>query len=160
MARVHHLRSGEAVTVEVVVAPVVRPLRHAVLRPGWPDAESVYLGDDHPSAAHVAVRAQDAGEVLAVGTVLPEASPWEPEVPAWRIRGMAAQERRRGEGLGKLVLEALIDHVSAHGGGVLWCNARIKASTFYQRAGFETRGDTFDLPGIGEHRQMWRLVEV
>ncbi len=160
MTRVRHLPSGEAVTVEVVAAEVVRPLRHAVLRPGWPEAESVYPGDDHPSAAHVAVRAEEGGQVLAVGTVLREASPWEPEVPAWRIRGMAAEEQRRSQGLGTLVLEGLIEHVSGQAGGVVWCNARIKASTFYERAGFETRGDTFDLPGIGEHRQMWRLVEV
>jgi GNAT superfamily N-acetyltransferase len=160
MAPVHHLPSGEPVAVEVVGAEVVRPLRHAVLRSGWPDEESVYPGDDHPSAAHVAVRSGDARDVLAVGTVLSEASPWQPDVPAWRIRGMAAVEQRRGEGLGALVLEALINHVSAHDGGVVWCNARVKASTFYERAGFVTRGGTFDLPGIGEHRQMWRLVEV
>ncbi len=157
------LPGGEAVTVDLVAPEVVRPLRHAVLRPGWPAAESVYPGDDHPSAAHVAVRAEEpepGEDVLAVGTVLPEASPWEPEVPAWRIRGMAAQEHRRGQGLGTLVLEGLIDHVSAGGGGVLWCNARMKASTFYERAGFVARGEVFDLPGIGEHRQMWRRIEV
>jgi GNAT superfamily N-acetyltransferase len=160
MTSIRHLPSGEAVMVEVVAAEVVRPLRHAVLRPGWPDDESVYPGDGHPWAAHVAVRSHDGAEVLAVGTVLTQAPPWEPEVPAWRIRGMAAVERRRGQGLGALVLEALIDHVKVHGGGVVWCNARIKASTFYERAGFVAQGDTFDLPGIGEHRQMWRRVEV
>jgi len=63
------------VPVDVAVA-LVRPLRQAVLRPGRPPVESVYPGDDDPRSAHLAVRTA-SGEVLAVGSLLPEPPPWE-----------------------------------------------------------------------------------
>ncbi|HUY20963.1 MAG TPA: GNAT family N-acetyltransferase [Acidimicrobiales bacterium] len=163
--------------VELVAAAVVRPLRHAVLRPGWPDAESAYERDDDPASAHVALRiadddADDADDadagsptpgttgIVAVGTVLPEAPPWEPaRARAWRIRGMATRDDQRGAGLGTLVVRALLDHVGAQGGGLVWCNARVRASTLYERAGFVSRG-AVDVPGIGPHLQMWRTVDA
>jgi GNAT superfamily N-acetyltransferase len=150
------------VVVELVGAPVVAPLRRAVLRPGRPAPESRYPADDHPDTAHVALRVTDQPQPdgpVAVGTVLPEPPPWEPaRSDGWRIRGMATRADLRGHGLGRLVLDALVDHVAARGGGVLWCNARVTATGFYRRAGFVTRGAVFDVPGIGPHHHMWRTV--
>jgi GNAT superfamily N-acetyltransferase len=145
------------VVVELVDAHVVRPLRHAVLRPGWPSEESAYADDDDLRGGHVALRC--AGDVVAVGTVLSEPPPWEPErVDGWRVRGMATRPDARRRGFGALVLDALIDHVAVHGGGLVWCNARVAARALYIRAGFVTRGRVFDLPGIGPHSHMWRTV--
>jgi GNAT superfamily N-acetyltransferase len=156
---------GGTVTVGPVVVELVRPLRRAVLRPGRPAGESAYPGDDHPLSAHVAVRAADESlgaeedDVVAVGTVLPEAPPWEPDREGvWRIRGMATHPDHRRSGLGALVVEALLHHAAVHGGGLVWCNARLPARSFYERAGFERRGEELELPGIGPHVQMWRMI--
>jgi len=148
------------VVVELVGAHVVRPLRHRVLRPGRPASESVYSDDDESLVAHAAVRSPTRpDEVVAVGTVLPEAPPWEPHrTDGWRIRGMATRPDARGAGLGGLVLGALVDHVAAHGGGLMWCNARVPARGLYERAGFAARGEIFDLHFIGPHVRMWRTV--
>jgi len=99
------------------------------------------------------------GTVLSVGTVLCEAPPWEPDrSDGWRVRGMATRPDARRRGFGGLVLDALMDHTAARGGGLVWCNARVAARRLYVRAGFVTRGPVFDLPGIGPHSQMWRTV--
>jgi GNAT superfamily N-acetyltransferase len=171
------------VDVQLVAPELVRPLRHAVLRPGRPEQESVYPGDDDPRAAHAAVAALrgdrgpggsggggggagagvgvGVGGMVAVGTVLPEAPPWEPGRPdSWRIRGMATVPDRRGQGLGAAVLGALLGHVAANGGGLVWCHARTGARTFYERAGFESSGEVLDLPGIGPHTPMWTTLSV
>ena len=111
--------------VELVGAPVVAPLRRAVLRPGMSLRECRYPGDDDPDTAHVALRVPDHPHPpgapegpMAVGTVLCEPPPWEPpRSDGWRIRGMATRADVRGRGLGGLVLDALVDHVAAHGGG-------------------------------------------
>jgi GNAT superfamily N-acetyltransferase len=151
-------RPGE---VELVEAQVVRPLRREVLRPHQPLEMSVYPGDDDPRSAHAAVRRRVDGEVLAVGTVLPDPPPWEPRRPdGWRIRGMATRGEARGRGLGASVLAALLDHVAARGGGLVWCNARVPAETLYARAGFMSRGQVFDIAGIGPHIHMWRTVSA
>ncbi len=71
---------------------------------------------------------------------------------------MATAPDWRGRGLGTAVLDALIDHAAAHGGGLVWCNARVPARRLYERAGLVARGAVFDIPGIGPHIQMWRTV--
>ncbi|HAM01906.1 MAG TPA: GNAT family N-acetyltransferase [Acidimicrobiaceae bacterium] len=168
--------------VRAVPVELVRPLRARILRPGLPLDQSVYPGDDHPEAAHVAVLVPgasgadaDAGDlfddevVVAVGSVFEEGPPAvlvaSAEVgPAarggrwWRIRGMATAEGWRSRGLGGTVLGALLERAAARGAGVVWCNARVPAIAFYRRAGFREVGDVFEAPGIGPHIVMWRAV--
>ena len=133
---------------------VVHPLRMEVLRPGRPPGSSAYAGDDDPRARHGAVVVDDA--VASVGTVFPDASPWEPgRVDAWRVRGMATREGLRRRGFGHSVLGALIEHARASGGLFIWCEARIGAIAFYQRSGFVTEGEPFVLDDV-EHIHMWR----
>jgi predicted GNAT family N-acyltransferase len=145
---------SEAAPARPVDVAVVHPLRMAVLRPGRPPGSSVYVGDDGPRARHVAVFEGD--EVVSVGTVFPDPAPWAPErTEAWRVRGMATREGRRGRGFGDSVLRALIEHAQEGGGRFLWCEARIGAVRFYGRSGFVTEGEAFVLEGV-DHIHMWR----
>jgi GNAT superfamily N-acetyltransferase len=163
----------------------VLPLRHAVLRTGRPWADAHYLQDDEPSSAHFAAfgaletlgagtlgagtlgadDAHELGAVLGVGSVLPEPPEWrEPLSDAtnahcWRVRGMATRQDLRGSGLGSRILASLLDHAKTEGGGLVWCTARIGASTFYERAGFIARGGIAHVPGIGPHRTMWLEID-
>ena len=157
------------VHVERVPAAVVRALRHGVLRPGRPQSESFYPEDLDPTTVHVAARVTGrasegrsgrAGAVVAVGTALREAPPWDRDGPgaAWRVRGMATAERWRGRGLGTAVLDALISAVAGAGATMLWCNARVPARRLYERAGFAVRGEEFDVAHLGPHLVMWRTV--
>ena len=142
-----------------VAAADTRDLRRRVLRPHQVADQLVYPGDDHPHAAHFGAVDPD-GVVVATGTVVPEAPPWEPgRAPAWRLRGMATEPAYRGRGVGGRILAAAVDHVAAHGGGLLWCNARLPAVGFYRRAGFAGRGEPWDEPDIGPHLVMARTVE-
>jgi GNAT superfamily N-acetyltransferase len=150
--------------VELVDAQVVRPLRRAVLRPDQPVENSRYPADDDPSSAHAAISLPDPRHtgpdtVVAVGTVVRDRPPWEPQrLDGWRVRGMATRPDARRQGLGGLILDALLSHVVSHGGGLVWCNARVPAQGLYARLGFVTLGEVFDIPGIGPHIQMWRSV--
>jgi ribosomal protein S18 acetylase RimI-like enzyme len=71
---------------------------------------------------------------------------------------MATDPAYRGRGVGAAVLEALVAHARAGGGGVLWCNARVPAQRFYERAGLQTRGEPWEDPEIGPHVLMWRRL--
>jgi GNAT superfamily N-acetyltransferase len=147
---------ADPVQVQRVEAAVTRPLRRRVLRPHETLDQLVLQGDDDPDAGHFAVIEGD--EVVATGSVRRERPPWPAEGPAWRLRGMATTEDRRRRGLGGAVLAAAIAHVGDHGGGLVWCNARLPAVPFYQRAGFVTRGDRWEDPLIGPHIAMELLV--
>jgi ribosomal protein S18 acetylase RimI-like enzyme len=111
----------------------------------------VWPGDEDPRAGHVALR-DESGEVVAVGSVVPEGA-------GWRVRGMATAPAARGRGLGAQALRELLEHARAQGASLVWCNAREPAVGLYERAGFVVVGEPFDVPGIGPHRRMELQVE-
>jgi GNAT superfamily N-acetyltransferase len=163
--RDHHARepaSTHAGTagIEVVRVPPAETyeLRGRVLRPGA-SPERVHLAaDDAPDVAAFAAR-DAAGTVVGTAIVYPEACPWAADRPgAWRLRGMATAEDRRGRGVGRLILAAVLAHVAAAGGTLVWCNARVPARRFYERAGFAAHGDEWVDPEIGPHIRMWRTL--
>jgi len=146
------------VRIEKVAAADVRPLRSAVLRPGTPPERLVYDGDEARDALHVA-GVDDDGRVVGIASLCREPAADEPApVDGWRLRGMATSPEARGRGLGARLLAACFDHVRAHGGGLLWCNAREVALGFYEKQGLETVGERFDIAGIGPHFVMRRLL--
>jgi GNAT superfamily N-acetyltransferase len=150
----HSAPAAPAAPARPVDVAVVHPLRMEVLRRGRPPGSSVYVGDDDPAARHVAVFAGD--DVFSVGSVFPDTAPWAPaRRDAWRVRGMATREGRRGRGLGHSVLSALIEHARANGGRFIWCEARIGAIPFYERAGFVTEGQPFVMDDV-DHIHMGR----
>jgi GNAT superfamily N-acetyltransferase len=146
------------VHVEVVAAAVTFPLRQQVLRPHQPMEELALPGDDDPDALHVAARTVDSN-VVGTASVRREPPPWEPaRSDGWRLRGMATTEELRGRGIGGRMLDVVLAHVAAHGGGLLWCNARVPAEPFYARAGLASRGDPWIDPDLGPHVAMWCWV--
>jgi predicted GNAT family N-acyltransferase len=72
---------------------------------------------------------------------------------------MATVPSWQGRGAGSSVLACLLAHVAAAGGGLLWCNARLTATGFYERAGMVRTGEPWDEPEIGLHVAMFKLVE-
>jgi len=146
------------VRVERVGPLVGLALRQRVLRPDRALADAVFPGDEEQGTAHFAAF-DDDGVVVGVGRVRPDAVPWSPSITdGWRLRGMATEQDRRSLGVGAAVLAALICHVSASGGGLLWCSARLAAVPFYRRGGFVTQGEPWADPELGPHVQMQRVV--
>jgi GNAT superfamily N-acetyltransferase len=175
-----------AVTVERVRPTETFPLRQRVLRPDQSlDLSLLLPGEDGALGGSFVVRDVATGEVISTGSVWPEPPPWVPgsptyashaghapyEVPpiarelsgtegdrCWRLRGMATAEERRGEGLGRAVLDAIVLHAAGHGAALIWCNARVRAIPFYERVGFAGLGELFEEPGIGPHLVMWKAL--
>lgn len=134
-----------------VDAATVRPLRHAVLRPGQPLSEVTYPADE--VGAHFA--AYDGDRLLGVASVFAEDYPDTGE-PGWRLRGMAVDPAARGRGIGAALLAATIEYAAAAGGRLYWCNARTPVLGFYARQGLSVAGAEFEIPGGGPHHRMRR----
>ena len=124
-----------------------RVLRHAVLRP---HQELAALAGSEPPGAF-AVGAFEEGELISVGLIGPEGEPG-----AWRVRGMATVAHARRRGAGSAVLAALVGHAEQAGAVRIWCNARTPALSLYERAGFRSTSEEFEIPGIGPHFVMER----
>jgi predicted N-acetyltransferase YhbS len=128
------------VTVEIRVARAeeIRELRRDVLRPGGSLDPSAY--DLDSLTLHVG--AFDGEAVVGCASFFPE--PYEDEPAAWRLRGMAVDPARQGQGIGAKVLAAGTDAVRQAGGTFIWATARVTAMPFYLRLGWESVGDVFD----------------
>jgi GNAT superfamily N-acetyltransferase len=87
-----------------------------------------------------------------------EPHPREPRPGDWRVRGMATLPAMRGLGLGSAVLAACESHAAGAGGKRLWCNARVGARGFYERAGLTVEGGVFEIAGIGPHVLMTKRL--
>jgi GNAT superfamily N-acetyltransferase len=127
-------------------------LRHAVLRVGLARETAVFPGDDAPTAMHFV--AEEAGQI--VGCVTLHLNSWHNE-PAWQLRGMAVAPTHQSRGIGTGLLaaaEKAVVHAGANLPRLLWCNARVPASEFYRRHGWQVVSDTFDIPTAGPHVKM------
>lgn len=131
-------------------------LRHAVLRPGLPLGAARFDGDDEPATRHFgAFCAAPAGAVACVSCMQrPRRG-----AAAWQVRGMATRSDSRGRGIGAALLAFALEALRAEAGPQrAWCNARVTALGFWERAGWVVASDVFDLPGIGPHRVLERTL--
>lgn len=148
-------RVGKMIPLRIlpITAEETVPLRLAVLRPGLPRETAIFPDDNR--AVHFGALA--GTEIVAVASLHQENLQGENGL-AWRLRGMATAHSAQNQGVGGQLLQACLEYVAARGGEILWCNARSGAAAFYAKHGLVTRGDEFDIPGVGPHFVMWKRL--
>ena len=140
----------DSLRIKVVAPEVTRPMRQSVLRPHQSIEQMVYEGDAAPCTFHLAATAQ-AGQVLGIASFYLSPHPLGPQPGDWRLRGMAVQPELQGKGLGSGLVQAGLERIQAQAGRRLWCNARVFAQRFYEKLGFKTEGERFEIKPIGPH---------
>lgn len=133
------------VLIRVASVDEVLPLRAAVLRDGGSIDSARF--DEDPIGLHVAVLDP---QLLACATGFP--APHERAENAWRIRGVAVDPARRGQGLGAAVVRALMAEAGVE---AYWCSARLSAVGFWERMGFTRLEEVpYPMPHGGLHHTM------
>ncbi len=107
--------------------------------------------DDADGDAVHAVAFNGLGTPLATGRMLEHV----PGVA--KIGRMAVTAGSRNSGVGRAVLDALLDAARARGEREAMLHAQMSAVPFYERAGFARRGPVFDEAGIS-HIEMIRVL--
>jgi len=105
--------------------------------------------DDADTGCIHAVAFNRFGAPLATGRLLEHV----PGVA--KIGRMAVRQTVRGSGVGRAVLDALLQAAKQRGDREAVLHAQLSAASFYVRAGFSTRGPVFDEAGI-PHVEMVR----
>jgi GNAT superfamily N-acetyltransferase len=133
-------------------------LRTRVLRPQFgPGQLATYAQDKDPTTSHWAARV--GGKVVGCATFHLDPSPTAPAEQAIRLRGMAVDPSLQGQGIGAILMRhAMAELAARHTERLLWCNARLRAVSFYERLGFVRWGELFEIEGIGPHYVMWRAL--
>jgi YbgC/YbaW family acyl-CoA thioester hydrolase len=107
--------------------------------------------DDADAQCVHAVAFNRLGMPLATGRLL------QPAPQVARIGRMASSQAVRGAGVGRAVLDALLQAARARGDTEVMLHAQLSAAPFYTRAGFVPRGAAFEEAGIA-HIEMARSL--
>lgn len=128
-------------------------LRHVVLRDGLPRTEAIFPGDESSDARHYGAFENER----LVGCVTLHVSEWERN-PAWQLRGMAVAADARTLGVGRAMIEFIERDLVYAPIRQMWCNARVPASGFYVKLGWEIVSEQFEIPTAGPHVRMTRKL--
>ena len=120
----------------------LRDLRMRVLYPGRSPERADYPGD--ADGVHIGALT-DGGELAGCASLF-----WRDGL-ALQLRGMATAESLRGTGAGRAIVRFAERFARENGSPRPWCNARASAVGFYERCGWRTEGDEFEVAGIGGH---------
>lgn len=146
-------------TIARVPVEFIRGLRHDVLRPNLPIETACFQGDELATTWHVGLYEGILTDKLMSCCSFFLSS--HGNKPAWQLRGMATRAKYQGKGYGKEMLgvaeKAIREDSSIN---MFWCNARLSAIPFYEKMGWEITGPEFDMPGVGAHREMSKVLKI
>jgi len=145
------------IEVRVISSDDTFKIRQEVLRPGKPINECYFDGDQAEDTFHLGVFVQH--KLAGVASFMKNSNPLFSPPIQFQLRGMAVIEDYKKQGLGAELLkkgESIIFLKFKE--PFLWFNARTHAVGFYQKFGYQTIGEEFDIPGVCKHIVMFKLL--
>ncbi|MBQ21721.1 MAG: GNAT family N-acetyltransferase [Flavobacteriales bacterium] len=145
-------------SVKIITTKETYPLRLEVLWQHKNSLDECKLDiDDLTTTFHVG--AYKNGEIVAIGTFLQQQNEKFEATNQYRLRAMASSPKVRGENFGKLLIEFAIEELKNRKVDLLWCDARKVALGFYEKMGFKIKGGFYEIPIIGPHKLMYKLID-
>ena len=133
-------------------------LRSRILRPSQAIELCHYAEDDFASSFHLGIFQNE--KIISNGTFLQQAYDKFPQAKVpYRLRGMATDPLFQRQGLGSLIIAQALEELKTRGCDLLWFNARTSAEIFYDKLGFKSLDQIFDIPLIGPHKVMYMWVQ-
>ena len=140
--------------IKILHIDQIKQLRHEVL---WPHksstAECVIEPDDVNTTFHMG--AVENNTVVGTSTFLIDINDKFETKSQYRLRAMATSPTVRGKQVGRKIIEASIEKLRTMGISLLWCDARLEATGFYEKLGLQMKGEIYDVPNIGPHKLMF-----
>ncbi len=134
-----------------------KPLRHLVLWPHIAKEEDCIIDiDRREDAIHLGTFSND--RLVSIGSLFKMNSPKLDFENQYRLRAMATHPDFRGKNAGKVLIEKACEILKQKGVEVLWCDAREAAIGFYTALGFQLLDETYEVPCIGPHKFMWKVL--
>ena len=150
------MATKEDYQVKQILAKETYLVRHPILRTGKPLETCAFSGDDLPSTIHLGLF--NNSSIIGVASFMKNNNNEFFKKSQYQLRGMAIIETFQGKGLGKMLLRKGEQLLKDKKTGLIWCNARIKAINFYKRNGYKITGVPFEIPEIGKHYIMYKLI--
>lgn len=129
-------------------------VRHPVLRKGKPIESCHFEGDDLGTTQHFGLYLEQ--ELVGIISLFKKSNPDFLEKNQYQIRGMAVLENQRKKDFGKALILYSEEKCKNQNVDLIWFNARIEASGFYEKMGYQKKGVPFEIPDVGEHIVMFK----
>ena len=124
-------------------------IRHQELRQGFPIETCHFDKDDESDTFHLG--AFENKKLVGVVTLVKSEK-------GYQLRGMAVLSKEQGKGIGSLLIQKAEEKLQQEQISYLWMNARINAVPFYEKLGYLTQGDIFNIETVGEHIIMYKSL--
>lgn len=128
-----------------------------MLRPGLPLHEVQFEHDDDDQTFHLGAFSDN--KLVSVASFYYQKHPELEGEHHYRLRGMATHPDFQRKGLSQELLKVAFPIIKQNFCSLVWCNARESALGFYQKVGFENHHGPFDIPGIGPHFLMYKILD-
>ncbi|WP_419881027.1 GNAT family N-acetyltransferase [Peribacillus sp. B-H-3] len=132
-------------------------IRHSVLRPNQPLDACKYDCDFNIDTLHFGAFKNEM--LIGIATFLKSPNPDIPGSSHYQLRGMACLPEFQGIGAGRSLILYAEKVLRKRKADAWWCNARLSASKYYQKLGLQSAGDIFEIPHIGEHIVMFKMLD-
>jgi GNAT superfamily N-acetyltransferase len=148
--------------IQFITARETLKVRHKILRKGRPLEDCHFAGDELGTTFHLG--AFEKGKIIGVATFMMNKDTQINLIKdiklynCYQLRGMAVLEVAQGKGVGKKLLKQAENLLKERHIKVLWFNARILAVPFYEKMGYKTASMIFEIPTVGEHFKMIKLL--
>lgn len=112
--------------------------------------------DDQPDTFHLGAYKGD--KLICVASFFKQTQAKFSEKNQYRLRAMATLSSAQNTGAARALLNTAFQILKEKGQDLLWCDARIIATGFYEKLGFEKSGDQYSIPIIGLHYLMFKTL--
>ena len=112
--------------------------------------------DAQEGAFHLGVFQND--ELLCIGSFFKQQNSNFPQAKQYRLRAMATLPKAQKKGTAKSLVEFAVQKLQSENQDLLWCDARVVATGFYEKLGFSTIGTAYEIPIIGIHYLMYKKL--
>ena len=129
-------------------------VRHPVLRKGKPVESCHFDGDDLETTQHFGLFL--GHELVGIISLFKKSNPDFLEKNQCQIRGMAVLENQRKKDFGKALIIYSEEQCKNKNVDLIWFNARMEASGFYEKMGYLKTGIPFEIPDVGKHIVMFK----
>lgn len=132
-------------------------LRHKVLVPGKDFEMCKFEGDEDEQTFHLGAFVE--GRLVSVASFFFDKHPELVGENHYQLRGMATLDEFRQKGFSTELLKVAFPIIKQNFCNLVWCNARVSAVPFYEKVGFLKHGEIFEIPEIGEHIVMYKIIK-
>jgi len=139
-----------------ILASETFPVRHPVLRAGKPIDSCRFEGDELATTKHFGLFVKE--QLAGVVSVFKNRSNFSDAEAQYQLRGMAVLSSYQKKGYGEALLKYAEDYLNSENAQIIWFNARLVAIGFYEKLGYSTVGEPFEIGDIGIHYVMFRKL--